>query len=113
MHRGNEQRFCDVSAPISCTRPGSWGPTRPARHYGPIHFSKAFPAFDAKTASTASQLKLLYVACGTQDRLISGSRDFREYLKSKNITPTAVETAGAHTWMVWRRNLIEIAPMLF
>jgi len=24
-----------------------------------------------------------------------------------------VETPGAHTWMVWRRNLAEFAPLLF
>jgi enterochelin esterase family protein len=24
-----------------------------------------------------------------------------------------IETPGAHTWMVWRRNLADFAPLLF
>jgi hypothetical protein len=26
---------------------------------------------------------------------------------------TEIETPGMHTWMVWRRNLAEFAPLLF
>jgi enterochelin esterase family protein len=26
---------------------------------------------------------------------------------------TMVETPGAHTWMVWRRNLATLVPLLF
>jgi hypothetical protein len=26
---------------------------------------------------------------------------------------TDIETPGMHTWMVWRRNLAEFAPLLF
>ena len=104
---GMSSAFVMYPRPSTAPAPAPGAPRGPT---DPAIFSKAFPAFDAKAAS---QLTLLYVACGTEDGLISGSRDFREYLKSKNITATAVETPGAHTWMVWRRNLIEIAPMLF
>jgi len=37
----------------------------------------------------------------------------REWLKSKGIHPTEIETPGAHMWMVWRRNLAVFAPLLF
>jgi enterochelin esterase-like enzyme len=37
----------------------------------------------------------------------------RDWLKSKGIEHTGVETPGAHTWMVWRRNLADFAPLLF
>lgn len=61
----------------------------------------------------AARLKLLWIACGTDDRLIESNRRLREWLTSKNIRHTDVDTAGAHTWMVWRRNLSTFVPLLF
>jgi hypothetical protein len=29
------------------------------------------------------------------------------------VTFTPVEVSGAHTWMVWRRNLVTFASMIF
>jgi enterochelin esterase-like enzyme len=69
-----------------------------------------YPKLDAKVNS---QLRLLWIACGTEDRLIEPNRKFREWLKSKDIHFTPIETPGAHTWLVWRRNLAEFAPLLF
>lgn len=76
----------------------------------PEGFDKDFPDLAAKANQ---QLKLLWVACGTEDRLITANRNFREWLKSKAINHTDIETPGMHTWMVWRRNLAEFAPLLF
>jgi enterochelin esterase family protein len=73
-------------------------------------FAAAFPTLDAKQAS---QLHLLWIACGTSDGLIEPNRKFKAWLKSKDIAFTDIETPGAHTWMVWRRNLINFAPLLF
>ena len=69
--------------------------------------------YPALNANTASQLHLLWIACGTDDRLIEPNRKFREWLTSKEIRHTDIETPGAHTWMVWRRNLAAFAPLLF
>jgi enterochelin esterase-like enzyme len=69
-----------------------------------------FPSLDAKANA---QLRLLWIACGTEDRLIEPNRKLREWLKSKGVQPTEVETPGAHTWLVWRRNLAAFAPLLF
>lgn len=44
---------------------------------------------------------------------MEGNRKLIEWLKSKGIRHTWVETGGAHTWMVWRRNLAQFAPLLF
>ncbi len=76
----------------------------------PDPFDKDFPGLDAKANQ---QLKLLWVACGTEDRLITPNRNLREWLKSKGINHVDIETRGMHTWMVWRRNLAEFAPLLF
>jgi enterochelin esterase family protein len=73
-------------------------------------FSAQFPALDAKTNA---RLRLLWISCGTDDRLISSNRKFRDWLKSKGIQHTDIETPGAHTWMVWRRNLANFAGLLF
>ena len=76
----------------------------------PEDFQTDFPSLDAKANQ---QIRLLWIACGTDDRLITVNRNFREWLKSKGIQHTDIETPGAHTWMVWRRNLAEFTGLLF
>jgi enterochelin esterase family protein len=73
-------------------------------------YASTYPKLDAKTAG---QLRLLWIACGTDDRLIEPNRKFREWLRGKDIHPVEIETPGAHVWMVWRRNLANFAPLLF
>jgi enterochelin esterase-like enzyme len=74
-------------------------------------FEKEFPALLDSKAN--QQLHLLWIACGTDDRLIDINRQFRTWLTSKGIKHADIETPGSHTWMVWRRNLTEFAPLLF
>jgi enterochelin esterase-like enzyme len=76
----------------------------------PEDFQKDFPTIDAKANQ---QLHLLWIACGTEDRLITINRNLRAWLKTKDVKVTEIETHGMHTWMVWRRNLAEFAPLLF
>jgi enterochelin esterase family protein len=73
-------------------------------------FDSEFPAADSKSTE---QLHLLWIACGTDDRLIDLNRKLRAWLASKNIKHVDIETPGAHTWMVWRRNLTEFSSLLF
>jgi enterochelin esterase family protein len=73
-------------------------------------FNIAFPKLDAKANE---QLRLLWIACGRDDRLIGGNQKFLEWLKSRDVRYTWKETEGAHTWMVWRRYLAEFAALLF
>jgi enterochelin esterase family protein len=76
----------------------------------PYDFPADFPSLDAQANQ---QIRSLWIACGTEDRLITVNRNLREWLKSKGIQHTDIETPGMHTWMVWRRNLAEFAPLLF
>jgi enterochelin esterase-like enzyme len=76
----------------------------------PNEFEKDFPHLDAKANG---QIRLLWIACGIDDRLITVNRKLREWLKAKGVDHTDIETPGMHTWMVWRRNLAEFAPLLF
>jgi enterochelin esterase-like enzyme len=76
----------------------------------PEDFAKDFPALDA---NSNRQLNLLWIACGTEDQLITINRSLRQWLKSKGLNHTDIETPGIHSWMVWRRNLAEFAALLF
>ena len=73
-------------------------------------FEKEFPDLDGKSNS---RIKLLWIACGTEDRLIDINRNFRKWLAAKNIAHADIETPGMHTWMVWRRNLADFSQLLF
>jgi len=73
-------------------------------------FASEFPGADA---NTNKRIKLLWIACGTEDRLIQINRQFKSWLKDKGVQYTDLETPGMHTWMVWRRNLISLLPLLF
>ena len=76
----------------------------------PEEFDKDFPKLDAKANQ---QLKLLWIACGVDDRLIELNRKLRSWLETKGVHKVDVETPGMHTWMVWRRNLVAFSGLLF
>jgi enterochelin esterase-like enzyme len=76
----------------------------------PQNLDATFPNLGEKSDA---QLHLLWIACGTDDRLIEPNRKFRAWLDTKGVRHTDIETPGAHTWMVWRRNLAAFAPLLF
>jgi len=74
------------------------------------NFATDFPQL---SSAANAQLHLLWIACGTEDHLITLNRNLVNWLKSKGIQLSQIETPGMHTWMVWRRNLTEFAPLLF
>ncbi len=74
------------------------------------NFDQEFPGLNA---SANDKLHLLWVACGTDDPLNDINLKINKWLRSKGIAHTEIETPGAHTWMVWRRNLANFAPLLF
>jgi len=76
----------------------------------PDDYAADFPSLEG---NAAQRLQLLWIACGTEDSLITVNRNLRVWLKAKGMKVTEVETPGAHTWMVWRRNLVELASLLF
>ena len=73
-------------------------------------FAADFPQLNA---GATSQLHVLWIACGVDDRLITLNRNLVTFLKGREIRVTPVETPGMHTWLVWRGNLIAFAPLLF
>ncbi|HZC43329.1 MAG TPA: alpha/beta hydrolase-fold protein [Acidobacteriaceae bacterium] len=79
-------------------------------------FAQDFPALNA---NSAARLRLLWIACGKDDRyvgkspLITANRHFVAWLRSNNIPVIFVETSGMHEWPVWRKNLIQYSQLLF
>jgi enterochelin esterase-like enzyme len=73
-------------------------------------YAKTYPQVNEKLNS---QIKLLWIACGTDDGLMAGNRKFREWLKENGVHLTEIETPGGHSWTVWRQNLATFAPLLF
>lgn len=58
-------------------------------------------------------LKLVWFATGKEDFLIETSRATVEMLKKHGFDIIYKETDGAHTWINWRKYLIDFAPQLF
>ena len=74
-----------------------------------LDYEHQFAALDPATTN----LKLLWIACGTEDGLIDANRKFIAFLKGKRMPVTQIETPGLHVSLVWRDNLIHFAPLLF
>lgn len=74
------------------------------------NFDEEFPAVGS---SGNPPLRLLWVACGKDNVWTNLNRDFNQWLNSKSIQHTYTETPGRHTWLVWRQNLADFAPLLF
>ncbi len=74
-----------------------------------LNYTQKLMSLDPKTAN----LRLLWIACGTEDSLIEPNRKLVTFLKTKEMPVTQIETPGLHTWQVWRDNLIHFTPLLF
>ena len=70
------------------------------------------PALADINPKTAN-LRLLWVSCGREDSLSEPNHKLAEWLKSKDMPVTYVQTPGVHSWIVWQDNLIHFAPLLF
>jgi enterochelin esterase family protein len=73
------------------------------------NFDALFPGVN----SSQSPLSLLWIACGTDDSLITPNRALVAWARQKNLSPVPVETPGGHVFPVWRDNLLALAPLLF
>jgi len=75
-----------------------------------VDFDKSFPTANEKLNG---RLHLLWIGCGKDDGLFDSNRKFEQWLTSKQVVHTWVETPGRHSFLVWRRYLAEFAPLLF
>lgn len=68
---------------------------------------------EASRDEIARTLRLLALWIGTDDFLLGGHRAFVEGLRALGVEHEARETEGAHTWLVWRGYLRDLALRLF
>jgi len=66
-----------------------------------------------KLTAQQANLKLLWMAVGVDDALLTPNRTVIAALKAEGLPVTAIETPGHHQWPVWRDNLVHFAPLLF
>ncbi len=106
---------------VASVRPAAEPGTAPAPAAGrgrgaapaldPESFSKVFPALNAKSNS---QIRMLWIVCGTADGLIGANRQFKDWLRSKNVQFTEQEVPDmGHVWPLWRQNVTDMVPKLF
>jgi enterochelin esterase-like enzyme len=97
----------DLFSRIAAFSPAMGASNNPAT--GGVDFEQLL----ADTARINSQLKFLWVSCGTEDTLFNSVADFSGQLSKHKIEHTYRVTGGAHNYPVWQRNLNEVAPLLF
>jgi enterochelin esterase family protein len=79
----------------------------------PTDSQSRFKALLNDPEGTNAKLKLLWLACGRQDSLFPRSQALADTLTSHKIRHTWLPTEGRHNYTVWRKYLIEVAPLLF
>jgi enterochelin esterase family protein len=70
------------------------------------------PALGDPAAANA-KLRLLFIACGKEDRLVEHAQKLSELLQAKELRHELKITEGNHSWPVWRRYLGDFLPLLF
>ena len=73
-------------------------------------FDAVFPGLDRQDGERP---RLLWISCGEEDFVLGVNRQYRDWLAAKGLPFAWHETAGGHTWRVWRRNLADFARLLF
>jgi enterochelin esterase family protein len=80
----------------------------------PDAIEQTFPGVFADPMETNAMLRLLWAAVGTEEAgLLAQHKIFTDVLNRHQIRNTFITIPGAHTWHVWRRNLRDVAPLLF
>jgi enterochelin esterase-like enzyme len=70
--------------------------------------------FPAASSRLNSQLKLLWISCGTADSLLGVNRLFKEWLRAKSVRFYEEEAEGiGHVWPLWRQDFSNFAQRVF
>ena len=79
---------------------------------GAVDENEIKPALDDATGTNA-KLKLLWIACGKDDRVLERDNQLIAKLKASSVNYEWHETPGDHSWPVWRNCLTDFVPKLF
>jgi enterochelin esterase family protein len=101
----------DAAAGAAPARGGRGGGRGGAQTIDASVLPTLFPTLDAKANS---QIRMLWIVCGTADSLIGVNRQFKDWLKTKNVRFTEQEVPDmAHVWPLWRQNFTDMAQKVF
>jgi enterochelin esterase family protein len=79
-----------------------------------IAFEQTFPAIAGEPQEANSTLRLFWAAVGdAETNLLAAHKTFNNWLDRHQIRHTFTVIPGGHTYHVWRRNLRDLAPLLF
>ncbi len=67
----------------------------------------------ANAANVNRQLDLFWIGMGTEDGGFENARKLSAFLTASGVSHSFRELRGAHTWIVWRNFLNEMAPLLW
>ena len=67
----------------------------------------------ANSKAVNAQLKMFWMGIGTEDPGYAGAKRTADFLDTAGIKHSFKTIPGAHTWIVWRRFLNEVAPQLW
>jgi enterochelin esterase-like enzyme len=63
--------------------------------------------------SASKQIRLLWLSCGDEDRLLDANKSFHAALEERKIAHIWHIDSGGHTWPVWKNDLYLFAQLLF
>ena len=99
-----------TAAPNAAATAGGGG--REHRSHSTLQpWRETFPNLDARANS---QIRMLWIVCGTSDGLIGSTDSSRIGSGRRNVQFTEQEVPDmGHVWPLWRQNLTEMVPKLF
>jgi enterochelin esterase family protein len=79
----------------------------------PGNFESRFKALLDDPEGTNRKLKLFWIGCGRQDPAFERNQKLSDLLTACKVRNTFHASEGLHNFAVWRRYLVEVAPLLF
>ena len=79
----------------------------------PGNFESRFKGLLNDPEGTNKKLDLLWIGCGRQDSAFERNQKLSELLTAHKVRNTFHPTDGLHNFAVWRRYLVDVAPLLF
>lgn len=75
--------------------------------------NKSYGGFFQNAVEANRKLRLLWLACDTQDNLFAANQKAHQELAKARIEHVWLTGSGAHEWQVWRKYLYNFVPKLF
>jgi enterochelin esterase family protein len=76
-------------------------------------FEARYKPVMAELAKPEKRLAVLFIGVGKLDGALKRAKELSEALTAHGVKNTYLETDGGHTYPVWRKLLVESAPLLF